>query len=708
MSQFIEMFGDTHMRSDHSRQWKEVVEIINGKDYKSIQVEDGGYPVYGTGGEMARASDYLSPANSILLGRKGTIDKPLLIREKYWNVDTAFGAVPDEKVLHYVYFYWHCKTIDFNVLNKGTTLPSTTKVDLLNLWIKIPSMEEQTRFGSIVEQADKSEFVGCKSQFIEIFYGMETTPVKDYIDDSFPGEWGTEDKDGNGVKVIRTTNFTNSGKLNLADVVTRSIEDRKVVRKQIKKYDTILERSGGTADNPVGRVVLFEEDNLFLCNNFTQVLRFKDVDPRFAFYALYYFYQTNRTAIRSMGSKTTGIQNLNMSKYLEIGIPNASDEDQKAFVTIAEQADKSEFVGCKSQFIEMFGDTHMRSDHSRQWKEVVEIINGKDYKSIQVEDGGYPVYGTGGEMARASDYLSPANSILLGRKGTIDKPLLIREKYWNVDTAFGAVPDEKVLHYVYFYWHCKTIDFNVLNKGTTLPSTTKVDLLNLWIKIPSMEEQTRFGSIVEQADKSEFVGCKSQFIEIFYGMETTPVKDYIDDSFPGEWGTEDKDGNGVKVIRTTNFTNSGKLNLADVVTRSIEDRKVVRKQIKKYDTILERSGGTADNPVGRVVLFEEDNLFLCNNFTQVLRFKDVDPRFAFYALYYFYQTNRTAIRSMGSKTTGIQNLNMSKYLEIGIPNASDEDQKAFVTIAEQADKSEFELRKSIEAIDQVIKSLINN
>ena len=227
------------------------------------------------------------------------------------------------------------------------------------------------------------------------------------------------------------------------------------------------------------------------------------------------------------------------------------------------------------------------------------------------------------------------------------------------------------------------------------------------VGLPAMEEQRRFEAIYRQADKSKFGDFKSQFIEIFYGMETTPVKDYIDDSFPGEWGTEDKDGNGVKVIRTTNFTNSGKLNLADVVTRSIEDRKVVRKQIKKYDTILERSGGTADNPVGRVVLFEEDNLFLCNNFTQVLRFKDVDPRFAFYALYYFYQTNRTAIRSMGSKTTGIQNLNMSKYLEIGIPNASDEDQKAFVTIAEQADKSKFELKQCIENIDKVIKSLIN-
>ena len=45
----------------------------------------------------------------------------------------------------------------------------------------------------------------------------------------------------------------------------------------------------------------------------------------------------------------------------------------------------------KSQFIEMFGDTHVKSDNSRQSKEVVEIINGKDYKTVQVEDGGYPV-----------------------------------------------------------------------------------------------------------------------------------------------------------------------------------------------------------------------------------------------------------------------------------------------------------------------------
>ena len=244
-------------------------------------------------------------------------------------------------------------------------------------------------------------------------------------------------------------------------------------------------------------------------------------------------------------------------------------------------------------------------------------------------------------------------------------------------------------------------------------STNQIDIVftdikKMTVPVPNMREQLQFVSTLQQADKSKFVGFKSQFIEMFGNHSSTPVSDYIADSYPGEWGVEDKDGSGVKIIRTTNFTNAGKLDLTDVVTRSIIEKKVKRKTIKKFDTILERSGGTAENPVGRVVLFEEDDQYLCNNFTQVLRFKDIDPRYAFYSLFYYYQMNKTYVRSMGSKTTGIQNLDMNKYLEIGIPNASDDEQSLFIAITEQADKSKFELRKSIDAIDKVIKSLINN
>ena len=140
----------------------------------------------------------------------------------------------------------------------------------------------------------------------------------------------------------------------------------------------------------------------------------------------------------------------------------------------------------------------------KQWKDVVTIVNGKDYKSVVCEDDGYPVYGTGGIMARAKEYLCPEDSILMGRKGTIDKPLLITEKYWNVDTAFGIVPNRDILNAVYLYWYCKQIDYSKLNKATTLPSTTKVDLYNLWINLPPMDLQLKFASLVQQADKSKF------------------------------------------------------------------------------------------------------------------------------------------------------------------------------------------------------------
>ena len=53
---------------------------------------------------------------------------------------------------------FHCKQLDFSKLNKATTLPSTTKADLLNLWINVPEMEEQLRFAEFVEQSDKSKF----------------------------------------------------------------------------------------------------------------------------------------------------------------------------------------------------------------------------------------------------------------------------------------------------------------------------------------------------------------------------------------------------------------------------------------------------------------------------------------------------------------------------------------------------------------------
>ena len=159
----------------------------------------------------------------------------------------------------------------------------------------------------------------------------------------------------------------------------------------------------------------------------------------------------------------------------------------------------------KSQFIEMFGSIDTEGLYPRkQWKEVLKIVNGKDYKSVSDPNGKYPVYGSGGIMGRASDYLCPEYTVVVGRKGTIDKPFVVAEKFWNVDTAFGVVPNQSVLHYLYLFWYCKQLDFSKLNKASTLPSTTKADLLKLWINITPFDKQESFAAIVRQSDKSKF------------------------------------------------------------------------------------------------------------------------------------------------------------------------------------------------------------
>ena len=90
------------------------------------------------------------------------------------------------------------------------------------------------------------------------------------------GEWGSDDETGMGIPVLRTTNFTNEGIINYDNVVTRIITKKDISIKYLKKGDIIIEKSGGSEKQPVGRVVFFEgEDEKYLFNNFTGVIRNK-------------------------------------------------------------------------------------------------------------------------------------------------------------------------------------------------------------------------------------------------------------------------------------------------------------------------------------------------------------------------------------------------------------------------------------------------
>ena len=258
------------------------------------------------------------------------------------------------------------------------------------------------------------------------------------------------------------------------------------------------------------------------------------------------------------------------------------------------------------------------------------------------------------------------------------------------------------------------------SKGSLSPRVSWKDLANYEFSLPPLSEQRVLAdklwaayrlkeSYKKLIDATKDI-VKAKFVEMFGETEKTrPLKDCIDVSFPGEWGGDDTEGNGIKVIRTTNFTNDGTLNLSNVVTRCIDEKKIQKKKLIKGDIILERSGGTAENPVGRVVYFDEDGDYLFNNFTQMLRPKaELNSKFVFYSLFAYYQINKEAIRSMGNKTTGIQNLKMDQYWQIPIADVPLEMQIQFADILDQSSRSLSSLRRAITSVNNVMKSLINN
>ena len=138
-----------------------VCEIICGQDYKLVQDENGPYPIYGTGGVMGYANKYRCPESTIIIGRKGNINNPIFVKTKFWNVDTAFGVVPNAIEAHPLYFFYFCKEYDFNKHNVAVTIPSLRRVDLMKIKCPLPPLALQKEF------AEKVEAIECQKEMIK-------------------------------------------------------------------------------------------------------------------------------------------------------------------------------------------------------------------------------------------------------------------------------------------------------------------------------------------------------------------------------------------------------------------------------------------------------------------------------------------------------------------------------------------------------------
>ena len=143
---FTEYFDDWQ-----EMEFREVLTVNSGRDYKHL--EHGNVPVYGTGGYMLSVNDKLSDVDAIGIGRKGTIDKPQLLKAPFWTVDTLFFLTPKEHT-NLQFLFSLVQKIRWKSLDESTGVPSLSKVNIEKVKEFFPRITEQAKIGVFFESID--------------------------------------------------------------------------------------------------------------------------------------------------------------------------------------------------------------------------------------------------------------------------------------------------------------------------------------------------------------------------------------------------------------------------------------------------------------------------------------------------------------------------------------------------------------------------
>ena len=167
-----------------------------------------------------------------------------------------------------------------------------------------------------------------------------------------------------------------------------------------------------------------------------------------------------------------------------------------------------------------------------RFSEVLTIINGRNQKQVENPNGKYPIYGSGGIMGYADDYICDSETVVIGRKGSINNPIFVDTPFWNVDTAFGLSANRAILSPKYLFYFCNNFDFERLNTTVTIPSLTKANLLQIEIPLPPLETQRHIAAVLDKvsdlialrkqqlAKLDELV--KARFVEMFGDPKLNP------------------------------------------------------------------------------------------------------------------------------------------------------------------------------------------
>ncbi|WP_312684174.1 restriction endonuclease subunit S [Mammaliicoccus sciuri] len=183
----------------------QVIEVNSGRDYKHLQ--KGEYPVYGTGGYMLSVSDYLYDSEAIGIGRKGTINKPYLLKGPFWTVDTLFYCTPKEN--NSIKFLLNLfRTINWKMYDESTGVPSLSKVTINKINKNVPQYAEQQKIGEFFSKLDRQ--IELEEQKLAKLEEQK----KGYMQKIFSQELRFKDEKGNDYPEWKTKKLDELGEFN--------------------------------------------------------------------------------------------------------------------------------------------------------------------------------------------------------------------------------------------------------------------------------------------------------------------------------------------------------------------------------------------------------------------------------------------------------------------------------------------------------------
>ena len=372
------------------KKWEEILSIISGKNQKVVVSSDGKYPIYGSGGIMGYATDYLCEAGTTIVGRKGTINNPIFVDERFWNVDTAFGISPGAELIP-KYLYYFCRHFNFKELDKSTTIPSLAKRDLLAIEMPVPLLDEQKRIVARLEELfseldngvetlrkTKQQLAVYRQAVLKNAFeraGDNQLTLKEIIEKP---RYGTSkkcsyDTDEHSIPVYRIPNINyQQGTISHNDLKYATFTQDEFDSLRLCEGDILIIRSNGSI-SLVGRsAVVSETDTCGLFAGYLMRLRIKagvKILPQYL--NLYLNTHYARFQIEQMAKSTSGVNNINSDEICRINLPVCDIELQTKII----QEIESRLSVCDS--IEKTVDTALQQAEAMRQSILKQAFEGK-------------------------------------------------------------------------------------------------------------------------------------------------------------------------------------------------------------------------------------------------------------------------------------------------------------------------------------------